>query len=188
RISAEQERPEKKRAFLASPQRSDLIDKQQRAVAVLRHIGEREIIAEEEILDRADRKRDEKEDGETRIARALDEQRTARDDSSDSGAKGVDGGKEREQQSKRTDYIHQFSSRASSHASWGARVGTALSFGPARSNRTWPHGVLRPQKNSATSYRTGWKPALQPEPLRTSMRIWPGWPRLRNGRQNQACL
>ena len=92
-IDREQPTPEKQRAFLSGPQRGEFIKQRQRAIAVRRHVRQREIVGEKEVFERGDGKRNEAADRHSGIARAFREQRASCEDTGYARYKGVCGGK-----------------------------------------------------------------------------------------------
>src|SRR5579872_6889926 len=95
-VDREQPTPEKQRAFLAGPQRRELIEGRQGAIAVLRHVGHRKIVGEEKILEAADGECYKAEDGHACVTRTFLQERLAGYDPRNSGGERVNGSEERQ--------------------------------------------------------------------------------------------
>ena len=75
-VDREQEAPEQQRAFLPRPDGREFEKGRERAVAVLHHVGHREVVGLEEIGEAAESQPDEHANRHAGVARALDQQRT----------------------------------------------------------------------------------------------------------------
>src|SRR6185437_7256401 len=102
----EQPAPEKQRALLPRPERGEFIPARQRAVAVFDDVSERKIILEEGDDEASYRQRDQKENGHSGVASALDKQRTTRANADNAADESVSGGEKRQNQGKGADNVH----------------------------------------------------------------------------------
>src|SRR2546427_6692935 len=106
-VNRKQEAPEKQRAFLPRPDGREFKECRERAVAVLHDVGHGEVVGLEKIGEAAEAEPDEHADGHAGVARALDQQRTARDDGGDAAAKGVESAQECQKQGKRSKQVQR---------------------------------------------------------------------------------
>ena len=104
-VNRKQEAPEKQRALLPRPDSRELEKCRQRAVAVLDDVGHGEIVGQEKIGEAAEAQPDEHAYGHAGIARAFDQQRTARNDGRDAATKGIKSAEEGQKQGIRSKQV-----------------------------------------------------------------------------------
>ena len=106
-INRQQKAPEKQRALLPRPDRREFKKRRESAVAVLHHVSHGEVVGQKKIRQAAEPQPDKHANRHARMARALDQQRTPRDDRGYAPTKGIESAQKGQKQCKRSKQVQR---------------------------------------------------------------------------------
>jgi hypothetical protein len=106
-VYGEESAPEEERTFLPGPKRGDFVECGEVSIGMGDHVGHREVICEEKVLEADGGEKDQDARGHASLACTLDEERVPRFDGEDAADKSVNGTHKRKQKRKTTEYIHR---------------------------------------------------------------------------------
>ena len=106
-VDGEERAPKEERAFLTGPESRDFVEGGKVAVGVRDHVGHREVVREEEILEANGGDENQDTGGYAGLAGALDQEGMARFDGRDAADESINGAHKCEQKRKTAKYIHK---------------------------------------------------------------------------------